>query len=274
MKKILVPTDFSDNANLALQYAVMLAQKSGAEITLLHVYDIFIPIDGTPLMPYAQELLKETSENRLQECAKTFITGNVKCHILSVLGSPAYIIEKVANEKNMELVVMGIRGGSRLSQIVIGSTTTALIRNVQIPVFVIPENTTVQAPDKMIFPYDGKEIPTKATMKPLKEIAEMFDCEILTLNVISELEAKVMDKHYIAREAFHALGNMNYSMHFTESGDVLQSINHFIDEHGVNAVAMIYYPRGFFTRIIMESRTHKMAFYTKKPLLILPEIAD
>ena len=272
MKNILVPTDFSDNANRALQYAVLLAQNTGAEITLLNVYDVVLPADGTPLAPYAHESLTEENKIKLAACAKQFIPQNIKYHVEDVLGDSVNRIAMLAEEKKMDLVVMGIRGSNRLSQIIIGSTTTAVIRNIKVPVFVIPENAEFALPAKILFAYDGKEIPAKATMRPLKNIAEIYKSKILVLNVINDLELEPVDKRYIARETFHALGNINYAVHFEENGDVLQGISNFITKHDIDAVAMIYHSHRFFNRIFSESHAQKMAFYTKKPLLILPEI--
>jgi nucleotide-binding universal stress UspA family protein len=271
MNKILVPTDFSENANTALKYAVTLAQESHAEIVLLNVYDIIFPADGTPLMPYAHELMAEESKTMLKNVAEKLIPAEVKCNLISKLGNPVNQIYKTAEDLSIDLIVIGIRGSNKLSQLIIGSTSTSVIRNTNKPVFIIPENTTITPPRKIVFSFDGKQIPSKPTMQPLIEIAETYKAKILTLNVISELELEHLDKRYIAREAFHALKGINYSMNFNQHSDVLEGINDFIETHKVDAVAMIYHPIGFFSRIFMESRAHKMAFYTKKPLLILPE---
>lgn len=271
MKTILVPTDFSENANQALKYAAVLAKKTGAEIMLLYVYDIMVPADGTPLMPYAHELMAEESNKMLTQTATNLIPTEIKYRYKSILGSAVHKIVKEARENNADLIVMGIRGTNRLSQIIIGSTTTSVLRNTKIPVFVIPENAKAELPLNILFAYDGKQVPAKETMKPFIDLAENIKSEILALNVLSEVEAELLDKRYIARETFHALKGTNYSVHFAEDGDVLHGINNFIETHKIDAVAMIYHPIGFFGRLFMESRAHKMAFYTKLPLLILPE---
>ena len=271
MNKILVPTDFSDNAAQALRYAVMLAKKTGAELLLLNVYEIYIPVDGEQILHDTHEIEEEAKKEQLLAEVKEFIPGDVKYRLFVEPGSPVYKIAQIAEDHNADLIVMGIRGCNKLQQIIVGSTTTALIRNSKIPVFVIPENAKIEAPDKILFAFDGKEIPAKETMQPLKDIATIYNAEILALNVINDLELKLVDKKYIVRQIYHALGDANYSVHFEENGDVLQGINNFIDEYDVNAIAMIFKHHSLFNRIITESRAHKMAFYTQKPLIILHE---
>jgi nucleotide-binding universal stress UspA family protein len=271
MNKILVPTDFSDNATQALRYAVMLAQKTGVEIILLNVYENYIPITGTLEVSNSYELVEESCKSSLTELAKEFIPANVKYTILTAVGRPVNAIAQIAEENKVDLVVMGIRGCNKLQQIIMGSTATALIRTKKKPVFVIPKNAATESPDKILFAFDGKEIPAKETMQPLKDIALTFNAEVLTLNVINDMEAAQIDKRYIARETYHALSDTNYSVNFKENEDVLQAINKFIKEHEVKAVAMIYHSHSFFDRIFMESRAHKMAFYTNKPLIILQD---
>ncbi len=268
MKKILVPTDFSDNANQALKYAVVLAQASGAEIVLLHVYNETLPVHETPLLRYTK------GKVGLKNCMQQMVPAEIKQSCICESGNAVEKIAEIAIAQQADLVVMGIRGSNRLSQLIIGSTTTALIRTTKLPVFVIPENANADSPEKLLFAFDGKDIPSKLTMKPLREIAGIFNAEILTLNVMHALEVPLLDKRFIAREAFHALEGTDYSMHFSQNSDVLEGINDFIAQHEVNAVAMIYRPVGFFNRIFTESRAHKMAFYTKKPLLILPELKE
>ncbi|MGZ5281785.1 MAG: universal stress protein [Bacteroidia bacterium] len=272
MKKILVPTDFSDNAGHALRYAVLLAQKTGAEIILLNVYDVYIPADGTMLMPYAMEFTAVESREKLAKCAEKFIPADIKNTQLSILGSAVSKTTKVAEENDADLIVMGMKGYNLLSQIIIGSTTTSVIHHTKVPVFVIPHRSEPQLPEKILFAFDGKEIPSETTMLPLKNLAQTINAKILTLNIISDSELSAMDKKFISRQALRALEGTNYSMHFSSNSDVLKGIDDFIHQNDINAIAMIYHPVGFFNRIFMESRAHKMAFYTKKPLLVLPEV--
>jgi nucleotide-binding universal stress UspA family protein len=274
MKKILVPTDFSDNANKALEYAVILAKKTGAEITLLSIYDVYYPVPGMPTMHGAQEMMDQECESELAQNAEKYIPEGVKHKIMSQMGKPASDTIKIAEETKMDLIVLGIKGASKITQLLFGSTTTEIMHHSKIPVFVVPLNAQLCFPDKIVFAYDGKEIPAKATMLPLKEIARFYKAEILVLNVMNELEKPYIDEEFIKREVFHALEKTNYSVHFAEDDNVLHALNKFIEENKVNAVAMIFHHHSFFNRLIMESRAEKMAFDTERPLLILPAVNE
>src|SRR5262249_15192427 len=133
LKQILVPTDFSEHSKNALRYAAAFAEKFGARIHLLHVFQnlaIFQPEAvtagaaraGRPMMPPIDEMLaaaRAALDHALAECP---IKG-VPIHPDVREGSPAEEILVFAKEKDVDLIVMGTHGRGWLAHVLLGSVS-------------------------------------------------------------------------------------------------------------------------------------------------------
>ncbi len=152
-KKILFPTDGSENSKRANKHVLWIADKSGADIILLYVVDPHFPRLATTLpistLPtpdenFYQEIRtegKQIIEDFKQELEDNQCKGkcknvNLKTQIKE--GKPYIEILKVIEEENIDLVVMGASGRHGLDRFVLGSVTERVIREAQKPVLVAP----------------------------------------------------------------------------------------------------------------------------------------
>jgi nucleotide-binding universal stress UspA family protein len=142
-KHILVPTDFSETAQQALEYAVGLAAKLGAEVTLLHAY--VLPVVGLPeggifvTSEIAQRIL-DGAQGALDAAVKRHEKRGVAITALLKNGDPREVIDAVAGQVGADLIVMGTHGRRGLSRILIGSVAEYVVRTASHPVL------TVQGP--------------------------------------------------------------------------------------------------------------------------------
>jgi nucleotide-binding universal stress UspA family protein len=151
-KKILIPTDGSENSKRANKHALWIADKSGADIIVLYVVDphypriAVLPISTlpTPDEHFFEEIRtegKEIIEDFKQELEDIRCEGKCKNVNLKTLirEGNAYIeILKVVEEENIELVVMGASGKHGLDRFVLGSVTERVVRASKKPVMVVP----------------------------------------------------------------------------------------------------------------------------------------
>src|ERR1035438_8203878 len=102
MKTILVPTDYSDTANNALQYAVELAKFSKAKIILLHVYPIPVPVGEAHITVAPFQELKKNNEEKIKKLEKKIIrqvAGKIKVQSITRSGFAVEEIMNVIKEK-------------------------------------------------------------------------------------------------------------------------------------------------------------------------------
>jgi nucleotide-binding universal stress UspA family protein len=138
LKKILLPTDFSESARHALRYAVSFAGEYQAEITLLHVVEIVAVGYASDLFPVPMaEAFQEISSYARTELAKLAeeIRGRgIAVKEIVVQGKPAAEILRVAKEDAIDIIVLGTHGKGVLDQALFGSTTERVVRKAPCPV--------------------------------------------------------------------------------------------------------------------------------------------
>lgn len=136
-KKILVPVDGSENAALACRHAVSLAADGNLEIVLLNCYpELPATIGGE-----ARDEIIAASEmegNRLlAPCREHCEESGVKYKALVRCGGPGRTIVQVAQIEGCDLIVMGSRGLSDFSGMVLGSVSHRVLRHATMPVLIV-----------------------------------------------------------------------------------------------------------------------------------------
>ena len=137
-KKILVPTDGSEFAKKAQKHALFLAKVTGAEIVAVSVTENNF-VNGLPLddeVYQLNQILKERSEENLKEFDKLNEEDLKITHVVKE-GSPAKCILEVANEEDIDLIVMGSSGKSGFDRFIMGSVADKVVNSAKCAVLVI-----------------------------------------------------------------------------------------------------------------------------------------
>jgi nucleotide-binding universal stress UspA family protein len=150
LHRILVPMDFSKHSHNALTYAAAFAEKFGAEIYLLHVVQnlaVFFPdvVALTTPPETSGEELAAAARSALERVVKESRPGDIKVHGEVRQGTPFYEIVRFAQEKNIDLIVMGTHGRTGLVHVLMGSVTEKVVRKAPCPVLTVrhPEHEFV-----------------------------------------------------------------------------------------------------------------------------------
>ncbi|WP_298527629.1 universal stress protein [uncultured Christiangramia sp.] len=141
MKNILVPTDFSDQAEKALKVAAQLARKFDSEIYLLHMLELPMmlidPVHGSSQnVPEALFFMKLAHQRFSRLKMADYLEG-LKVHETVQFHRAFEGIIEISQENNCEMIVMGSHGASGYQEMFIGSNTEKVVRNSEIPVLVI-----------------------------------------------------------------------------------------------------------------------------------------
>jgi nucleotide-binding universal stress UspA family protein len=143
LSRILVPSDFSENARNALKYAAALAERFSSEIHLMHVVqDVtasLVPEPGFAFAPpdnFMQELRDDATRN-LQSLAKSDILEGRKVVTLIRQGSPFVEIVRYAREELIDLIVISTHGRTGLAHVFLGSVAEQVVRKAGCPVLTV-----------------------------------------------------------------------------------------------------------------------------------------
>lgn len=136
-KKILCPTDFSEESLPAIDKAVQLARNEGAELLIVHI--IHIPsahvFEGTHVLSVPE--LQRRGESLLHEATAKRLGGYSKAELLVEVGEPLEELTRMANEKGVDLIVIATHGRTGVQRLLIGSLTEKLVRHAPCAVLVV-----------------------------------------------------------------------------------------------------------------------------------------
>ena len=139
MKRILVPTDFSEQSKYALKAAAKIASLNNCEIYILHMLDIPDLQSFSGVKTDIPEIIffKKTAESKLDEFASHDCLKNITTYSLLRLMKTFEGVQEVNQEFAIDLVVMGSHGASGMKEFIIGSNTEKVVRTSEVPVLVI-----------------------------------------------------------------------------------------------------------------------------------------
>lgn len=141
LKTILVPCDFSLHAEHALTCAVSLARLANAKILLLYAVPFFSRLSYTEVpilvdIPKLESQLLAEGETQLQQFIAQHNVANVSVEPRVMLGDPFAVICRVAEEEQVDLIVMGSHGRTGLTHVFLGSVAERVVRHAPCPVLV------------------------------------------------------------------------------------------------------------------------------------------
>ena len=141
LKRILVPTDFSDGARHALRYGLSFAREYEAELLLLHVVETVAAPYASDLFPVPMaEVFQELSayaRGELEKLTEEAKAKGLQARSLVVQGKPSHEIMRVAREETVDMIVLGTHGKGVLDQALFGSTTERVVRKAPCPVLTV-----------------------------------------------------------------------------------------------------------------------------------------
>jgi nucleotide-binding universal stress UspA family protein len=275
MKTILAPTDFSPTAKIAINYAVEIAKHAKAKLILFHVFPVpFVPAEA-PITPPVDEIEKECMEDlkSIEKKLRMKHGDSITIECACSCGFPVEEINRYAEENEIDLIVMGMEGAGYLTEKMIGSITTSLIKKAKRPVLAIDKHIKFRAINKIALACDNAEAKDKSILDPLKELALLFKSHIYVVNVVPESEVIAsVDKSFSNFIKVNGLlKGIDHSFHFTSNDDVVDGINNFIDDQKIDLIVIIPRVHSILKQLFHPPVSKHMVFHTKVPLLALHE---
>jgi len=144
-KNILVATDFSEAANIALEHAMDIARSSGAKLIVVHAYEIPVypyPDAFVPTPPGLASQIEEAARKALHDLCNRQAARGVSIEPVLCEGRAWREIQRVADERNVDLIVIGTHGRTGVARVMLGSVAEKVVRTSTHPVLVVPSKTT------------------------------------------------------------------------------------------------------------------------------------
>ena len=279
MKNILLPTDFSQNASNAIDYAVQLLKDEDCTFHLLNTftpvaYNVATLADSYSTM-MIEEITRKNSESGLLEIEKKLKTRfkNPR-HTFQILSSFNLLISEitaVVKERNIDLIVMGTKGATGAKEVFLGTNTMYTIKKVNCAVIAVPEEFAYEDPKEILFPTDFKFSMENKYLKLLKSICTNHISRLNILNIyfgvsLDPAQERIKDQ---LEELFKDNAHL---FHTAEYVDLVETVAQFQIKHKVNFLVMIQNKHSFFENLMFKPVIKQMVYHTNVPFMVIPSI--
>lgn len=276
MKKILLPTDFSDAATNAFVHALEFAKIVNAELILLHTFEI--PVYDSQFFPenYATiyssieiakfEMFKDEIPKLRTIADERNLSDIVIKHRL-MDGDLLYNLKNAVEEDQIDFVIMGTTGVSDWTKFFLGSNTSSVISGVDVPVLCIPVDAHFKKIKTIGFTTRYRDKDKKELKKVLK-IAKKTNAKVKSLYVktsnsdVTDVTVKEWEKEF---------ADENVEFLVLPSDDVKETILDFILYKDIDILTTITHKRSFFESIFESSFSKKITKEVSVPVLIMHE---
>ncbi|MFP2997297.1 universal stress protein [Spongiivirga sp. MCCC 1A20706] len=276
MKRILIPTDFSETAQHAIDYAITLFKNEDCTFYLLNVFSVDnystsnlgVPEPGNP----AYEAKLNAAQKELKKIADLLDTKTNDNHHFEIIASYNVIlheIEHLVEKRNIDLVVMGTKGVTDNWDKIFGSNAANIMdRLISCPVIAVPKTASLENPKEIVFPTSFKLPYNRQEIVPMLNIARKANATLRILHVIEENELSDLQKKNKALLE-EDLTVLSYTYHELTNLDVDAAIHCFAESRDADMIALIHHKHGFFDRLLKKSVTKKIGNAAKVPMLAM-----
>lgn len=281
MKRVLLPTDFSENALNAIKYALYLFEKEDCVFYLLNAYQV----SPSPLSSKINEerhtrlfkIIEEEAFYKMKKLRTGLENKNLSSnHRIKTLCKPGDLVQTIFHltiDKKIDYIFMGTKGSTGAKEIFMGSSTVAVIKNIDYcSVVAVPDKYVYDLPDEILFATDFKRYFERVEIKPLKDIALLWNTTIrilhLNMGILNTLQKK--NKH-ILEQLLVGIPFIEEEV-LNHKGSIAKAIMKHAHQKFIGMVAMVNNKHSFIEKLLREAVIKKVAFKTDVPFLVLPEI--
>lgn len=277
MKKILLPTDFSDNAWNAITYAIQLYKNEKCNFILLNtytpiVYQVEFMQSSEPQFQL-METIKETSKKRLQDLVEKIETEfpnlNHQFTTISSFNTLTSEISELYEGNVMDLIIMGTKGASGVKEVLFGSNTMHVLNNVKCPVIAIPSDFDFEKPHELLFPSDYEIDFKDQHLNLLIDIANLYNIRINVMHVHygETLTERQESNRKKLEEKFKGIAHL---FHNIKNKNIPEAITEFQIKTRINLLVMINNKHSFFENLFFKSNIKHIGFHLNVPFMVIP----
>jgi len=274
MKNILLPTDFSTNSLNAMTYAMQLFKDQECTFYVLNVqkHSEFILDDlmAAPTTTTLHSAIAQDNKKELHQLVTQLKEDNNNQNFtfkkLFDFDSLTAAIKQVVASEIIDLIIMGSNGATGAKEVIFGSNTLKVIRSVQCPILVIPENYNFKPIDSILFSIEDCKGLKKNQIKPLIQIKEMHQSSLSVLELNPNNE---MDKANLKTCLKDLFEDTPFNYHSIGSVPIPMAINSTIQLLNFDMHTLSIEPKSFLNRFVFGTKDYEICYGTMVPLLVL-----
>ena len=261
MNTVIIPVDFSETSLNAARYAAqLLAGQKNVNIILYHSFTK--PVEAEHANGAIESIKAElTKDHDLQIETLAF-------------EEPDFVdgLEKTARHRHADLIIMGITGKSALSQVFFGSNTLKMAERKVCPVLIVPESATFSQLKNVMLTSDFKNTLESTPSGLIKGFLDAFKPQLHIVNVDNEHYISLTENYETEKQELKKMfADYNPEFYFMRLFDVDEAINLFAESRNIDLIIAIQKNHSFIGKLLSSSRTKKLSYHSKMPILVMHE---
>ncbi|QNL52166.1 universal stress protein [Olivibacter sp. SDN3] len=275
IQSILVPTDFSKNAGLALRYALAIARRFDCRVHVMHAFTAFQSSFQNEASN-REDLIRAEQEAtaEMDSFLKTETTENLAVYISSSLfkGNIVEAVTQAVNTTGSDLIIMGTKGASGLKHTLIGSSSFEVAGSSPVPLIVVPEETQNFRLEQIAFltDYANSDISALKTLKNLfgstKSSYRFFHMK-LSEEDSSEIDQRILAEWVQSLKKIVPLDNVSHEL--VQGEESLTLVNEIAERNSIDLLVITIRKKNFFEKLFQKNLVKAIIHQSKTPVLIL-----
>ena len=265
--KILVPTDFSKNADHALEIAKKIASQEKSTLTLLFAF--YAVYDFASQAELIVDNIEQDAKKIMEEAVKTGISEGFEIDYTIKQGTVSTAVTSTAYQEDYDLIVMGTQGKNSGSKKIFGTNTGHVIQESKVPVLAVPEKSDWQSIKKITISTELKDEDLDYYEKLMK----------LAVNWNLPIEILHINKTRIPESAINFEKSLSFfstkypqilvTSKIFHSTEINSGISEYLKSNNDTVLVMFYKKKTFFEHLFNKSHSLTISYHTQTPLLII-----
>lgn len=276
MKKILLTTDFSDNANQAIEYTMHLFKYDECQFYVLNVLKAssFISDDLMSMKPTSNlyNQLIDSVKIKLDSYLESLKSkhNNILHEFIPIVDYDNLVaaVNQIVDKHDIEMVVMGTKGASNVLKKIIGSNTMHVMQGCKATVLAIPDNYSYKPIKKVAFTSNYENAYCPKDIKVLLGLVEHHDYQVDVLH-ISNTKTLTTEQEQVKTSLKDCFKNASHQFIDIKKGEFLKAVVEHIELNSIDLFAMVNRKHGFWESLFTEQKLEKVAYNINIPLLVM-----
>ncbi len=279
-KRILIPTDFSANAFNAIKYAMELFKRENCEFFILHTYYLSGYSKENLLSPEPSDEdrnkieLRSASNMEKLKLQMSFYDENPlhSFRYLTEFGTLYDIMNKTVQKEDIELVIMGTRGQTDNTSVILGSNAVNIMEKIrQCPVMAIPSDEIFKEPNEIVFPTSFRTHYKQKELDTMVEVARLTNSPIRILHIRKDkplTDAQLKNKELLET----ILDAATFTHHTLFNIAINDGVRCFVQSRESDMIAFVNKKHNFFGSIFSNPMVKELGRHANVPLLAMHDL--
>lgn len=264
--KILVPTDLSDNARNALQFAKSYAKNQDATITLLYAYYAVYDFAAQ-----AAEIISAIERDAKTALKKEIVESGegIAIDYKIVQGTISTAINATVLSGDYDMIIMGTQGASGIKKTLMGSNTATVIKECEVPVIAVPAQATFAGVEKITVAVELNNEDEKLFEKFMK-LTESWNLPYTVLHVENKRDFnKEISFKGLKDFLSETYPDCEFEFVKVQAKEFEEGTNTYLQDHPNSMLVMLSKNKTFFEFLFNKSQSVEFAYHTHVPLLVV-----